>query len=293
MRKTVLIFCLVTPLFSQSSVETNVLKKIQEMMQGEDKITFSELYNSQRFGTEERTFLGRLYEVFFQIPRLLKSEYEQTGKAPTRQQIAGNFGISDESVDLLLAVMASDPRVPPLFARNPESKEIKSVNLQNIEAFIHSHGDQSRMTEWEGNPLPTFELTTFQGDRLHSADLQGKNVLLYFWFTGCPPCEKIAPLLSQLDRQYASSNFQIIGFNADRVLGLSTADLERQEYLTRHKVGFLNAHLDQVTRRAFGNVNIYPTLFFVKPDGVIVRHLVNFQNRDTLERVIAQLTKGE
>ncbi len=293
MRKTILIFCLATPLFSQSSVETNVLKKVREMVQSEDKIIFSELYNSQRFSTAERTFLGRLYEVFFQIPHLLKSEYEQTGKAPTQQQIARSFGISRNSVDLLLTVMASDPRVPPLFARNPESKEIKSVNLQNIETFIHSHGDQSRMTDWERNPLPTFELTTFQGDRLHSADLQGKNVLLYFWFTGCPPCERIAPLLSQLDLQYASSNFQVIGFNADRVLGLPITDLERQEHLIRHKVGFLNTHLDHPTRQAFSNVNIYPTLFFVKPDGVIARHLVNFQNRDTLDRVIAQLTKGE
>ena len=47
------------------------------MMQSDDgTVIFSELYNDDRFSSEEKAFLGRLYEIFFQIPLFLESEYE-------------------------------------------------------------------------------------------------------------------------------------------------------------------------------------------------------------------------
>jgi len=294
--KKVLFFLIpfwLAPLLAQSTAEEKVLQSVQQMMKNDDgTVIFSELYNDDRFSSEEKAFLGRLYEIFFQIPLFLKSEYESTGEIPTRSHIASGFGITPQSVDLLLMVMESDSRMPTLFERNPLSREIESLQLATIDAFIERRSGEVKVTQWEGQTLPAFELTTFQGEKIGNRDLAEKNLLIYFWFTGCPPCIRIAPNLDYLDRRYSASNFQVIGFNADHVIGVNATDQQREVYLQEHNLSFANAHLDQATWEAFGNVQIFPTLFFVGSDGTIFRHMINYQDRETLESIIKALTQA-
>jgi thiol-disulfide isomerase/thioredoxin len=277
---------------AQSTAEQKVLQSVQQMMENDGgTVIFSELYNDDRFSSEERVFLGRLYEIFFQIPVFLQSEYESTGKIPTRSHIASGFGITPQSVDLLLTVMESDPRMPTLFERN-SLREIASLQPATIDAFIQQRGSEVTVTQWEGRTLPEFELTSFQNEKMSSRDLAGKNVLIYFWFTGCPPCIRIAPTLAELNRQYSASNFRVIGFNADHVIEVNATDEQRKDYLQKSNLDFANVHLDQAAREAFGNINVFPTLFFVASDGTIFRHMINYQDRETLESVIKALTQA-
>ena len=101
-----LAFLSVSPLLGQTT-EQKVVESVQGMMRTQEEVIFSELYNDDRFSSEEKAFVGRLYEIFFEIPGFLKSEFESTGKIPVRQHISAGFGISLASVDLLLAVILS------------------------------------------------------------------------------------------------------------------------------------------------------------------------------------------
>ncbi len=293
MRKVLLLLIpfWLAPLLAQSTANEKVLQSVRQMIESEGTVIFSELYNDDRFNSDEKAFLGRLYEIFFQIPVFIKSEYEGTGEIPTRSHIASGFGISPQAVDLLLTVMESDSRMPTLFERSSLSREIESLQLGNIEVFIESRGSEVKVTQWEGQTLPEFELTTFQNEKMSSHDLAEKSVLLYFWFTGCPPCIRIAPTLADLDRRYSASNFQVIGFNADQVIGINATDEQRMAYLQESNLQFANVHLDQATWERFGNINVFPTLFFVASDGTIFRHMINYQDRETLESVIKALTQ--
>ena len=289
MRRAVFILFLFTAISAQSTTENRVLERIRHMIQRQGQVTFSDLYNNPDFNDVERMFLGRLYEIFFAIPDFLLTRYENTEKIPSRSELALHFGITIQSTDLLLAVMESDPRVPKLFERNPQNHEIQSLRLDHIKEFTQRRGSEVKVTRWEGQMLPGFELTTFGGEQLSNRDLTGQNVLLYFWFTGCPPCVKLAPILADLNHQYNSSNFRLVGVNADRVLELEVADQARQSYLSEHDLDFLNVHLDRTARRSFGNVQVFPTLFFVGPDGTIFRHLINYQSPETLQQILEEL----
>ena len=293
MQKTFLLSVLlwISPVLGQTT-EQKVLEGVQEMMRTQQEVIFSELYNDDRFSSEEKDFLGRLYEIFFQIPVFLKSELEITGEIPTRQQISTGFGISRQSADLLLAVMQTDPRMPSLFQLNTETGEIESLELENIDAFVARRGATVKVTQWVGEPVPPFELSSFQNETYRSQDLKGKNLLIYFWFTGCPPCIRIAPILQQLDRKYSDSNFQVIGFNADRILELEVTDQQRQDYLQDQGLRFVNLHVDRPTRQAFGNINVFPTLFFVDSDGTIFRHVINYLDREALESIVREFIKA-
>ena len=289
MKQIAFVLFMMAPLLSQSTGERRVLERVQEMMEQDGRVTFSDLYNSEELSREEKSFVGRLYEIFFQIPAFLKAEYESTQKIPTMQEMAASFGMTPQSVTLLLSVMESDARMPTLFDRNPATGEIESLRLDQIESFITHRGTGVKVTQWELQPLPQFQLTRFQGEPLSNGDLVGKNVLLYFWFTGCPPCVRIAPILEDLNNRYSSANFQVIGINADRVLELGTTDQERDAYLRNHHLNFINAHLNPAARNAFGTIQVFPTLFYVSPDGTIFRHLINFQSRETLDQLTQEL----
>lgn len=270
-------------------LEANVLSKIGAIYRQQGQINFSELYNSSAFSTEERDYLGRLYEVFFAIPGFLLSERQSTGQLPSRTEIARSFGIGQKSVALLLSVMEKDPRVPRMFTRDPASGEIRSIDAAAITAFVDSRGSNIKMTKWEGQPLPAFTLPTLRGDILKSAALKGNPVVLYFWFSGCPPCVRIAPILARLNQEYGPRGVKFVGLNADDVLGIGTDNDARRSYVAKEGITFPVAVLDAATRRDFGQVNVFPTLFFVGRDGLVRHHLVNFQNRETLEAIIKEL----
>lgn len=291
MRKLTLVFIFVTSLFAGSDVEQRVLRTVRLMLQEEGHITFSSLYNGDRFSGDEKAFLGRLYEIFFTIPDFLKSEYSRTGKVPLRAEIAEHFDVSSQSVELLLSVMEADKRMPALYQRDDQTREIISLDLDRIEDFVRSKGTSVKMTNWEGKILPSFRLKTLDDQILTDKDLRGYNTLLYFWFTGCPPCVRITPILAELAEKYTDAGFRFAGFNADDLLELDISNESRKLYLKKQGVRFSNVNVDSTARLAFGNINVYPTLFFVRKDGTIFRHLVNFQSCETLVEIIEDMLK--
>lgn len=286
MRQLILFTFLLANVLGEVSVESQVQETVRRMLRESGKVTFSDLYNDSELSSEERRYLGRLYEVLFAIPAFLRDQYRDTETIPTTSSMADHFGISQQSILLLLEVLESDSRVPDLYNRNPGTGEIVSLNLDLIEGFLKRRGGKVRITEWEGMRLPDFQVTTLDDKVLAKNDLLGQNLIIYFWFTGCPPCVQIAPILAALAEKYESAGIQFYGLNADDVLEIGTTNESRLSYLQKQGLRFPNANLDSATREAFGNVNVYPTLFFVDKDGIIVRHLVNFQTQATLTEVI-------
>ena len=271
--------------------EASVLLSVQKMLrESGGRVTFSELHNDPRFGPEERALLGRLYETFFQIPGYLKAQDMAGGKVPTRKQIGDNFRISKNSVELLLQVMEMDPRMPQLFSRDSATREILSIEPEAIDAFISRRGGSVKVTNWGGEELPDFELERIDHTgTLSRADLEGQGSLIYFWFSGCPPCVRIAPHLAELDEKYRSTGVHIVGFNADKVLSIPTTDKKRAAYLAKTGTAYPNLHLTQEALEAFGNVNVYPTLFISGSDSRVRVHLINYQNLETLETAIKEV----
>ncbi len=293
MKRLIISFLLSTfvpiAVFAQNPAERTTLQKVMQIYQTRGSITFSDLYNSDQFNPEEKAFLGRLYEVFFAIPAYLKEDFESTGQVPSRTRIGSHFGISPQSASLLLSVMEKDGRIPKMFTRDSATQEITALNLANIDLFIKSKGDSVKMTQWEGQPLPRFSIQLLNGETLDSSQLRGKPAVIYFWFTGCPPCVRIAPILASLHSEYGGEGILFVGLNADEQLEIATDDASRLQYLEKQGIRFQNGNVDEATQKSFGNINVYPTLFFVSADGTIVNHMVNFQPREKLEPVIRKL----
>ena len=92
--RTLLVLFVSATGFAQVPAERTVLRKVIQIYQTQGQVTFSSLYNSDEFTPQEKAFLGRLYEIFFAIPAVLKSDFEVTGQPPSRARLAEHFGVS-------------------------------------------------------------------------------------------------------------------------------------------------------------------------------------------------------
>jgi len=268
-----------------AGAEARVVEYLEANVKPGQPVVVSDLYNTVFTAPDERAALNRLFNTFFKIPLYLAQHLAAAGKPPTLRELSEQFHFEvPGEADVMLRIMESDPRLPRFITRDAATGEITSVDVERILAHPRFGKALERtITGWEGRPAPAFATTTYDGRPLTSESLAGKPHLVYFWFTGCPPCERTAPLLAELDREFAARGFRIVALNADRALELTTTDEDRAAYAARNGWGFTLAHMTSDVQEAYGSVSVFPTLFFVGRKGTIVRQFVNFQEKQTLE----------
>lgn len=132
-----------------------------------------------------------------------------------------------------------------------------------------------------GKAAPTFRLPVYNGaafgapvvgiDRFVGPDAQEKDVkvlLISFMASFCGPCKKEMPYLESLYEQYKDFGFRVMMVSID-------TDPEGQakidELIAQNKVKFpiLKDRFNLVARRWLGSQSPLPSVFMVKPDGVV------------------------
>ena len=288
MMKTWLGVALMALAFQQPDTETRIIEYLRENVQPGQPVVISDLANEVFTTPEEQQVLSSLYNTFFKIPLFLVQYNASSGQLPTLQEISEQFNFKVEGeADVILRIMEADPRVSQFFERDPATGEITSIDVEPI----RTHPQFGRLIErtiagWEGNPVPQFSIEHYDSSAVTSQDVAGKPHMVYIWFTNCPPCVKTAPLLVELHAKYADAGFEIVAANADHVLELPYDDTVRAEYVEKLGIKFTTAYLNQQMQNAYGGVNVFPTMFFVDANGVIVKHFVNFQEKEVLEAAI-------
>jgi thiol-disulfide isomerase/thioredoxin len=273
------------------AVEKRIVDYLKQNVKSGQRLIVSDLYNKVFTSPEERKVLDRLFNTFFKIPLFIAQYKMKTGRNPALADISRqfNFPIEGEAA-ILLTLMESDPRIPKFIERDTHTGEITSVDVEAIKADRRFGKSLERtMAGWAGKDAPPFTLDLFDGTKLSTTQLEGKNYLLYFWFSGCPPCVKISPHLVQLQKTFGKRNFTVIAVNADRFLELETTDQDRAAYVKKAGFTFPLGHLNPDLMKAFGNISVYPTLFLVNSDGMVQKQYVNYQTYEVLAKDVAAL----
>jgi thiol-disulfide isomerase/thioredoxin len=283
---------LLSALLQQADPETRIVNYLKANVRPGQAVTVADL--TRVFKTpEEQAALSRLFNTFFKVPITVAQIYSKTNKIPTLRELADQFQFRvPGEMDVVLRVMEADPRVPRFMTRDPRTGEITSVDV----AAIKADPNFGRMIErsiagWEGRTAPGFAIKSFSGSDLSSATLNGQPHLIYFWFTNCPPCVQSTPLLVALNAKYAAQGFKMVGANADHVLELPYSDAVRADFLKKQGITFMEGHLTPQMQLDYGGVSVFPTMFFVNRKGVIVKQMVSFQDKATLESAIQAAMK--
>jgi thiol-disulfide isomerase/thioredoxin len=276
------------PAAAPTAAEVRVVEYLRTHVKPGREVVVSDLYNRVFTGPEERAVLDRLFDAFFKIPLFAAQYQKAAGRPPSLKEIAEQFRFRvPGQADVMLRIVESDPRMPRFLGRNAETGEIESVQVEAILADPRFGRLLERsVAGFEGRPAPPFSIEAYDGSPVTSATLAGKPHLIYFWFSHCPPCVTTAPVLAELYRTYRPKGFEIVGVNADRVLEVPADDAERAADAGKNAVAFPLAHMTPEMQAAYGQVSVFPTLFFVDGKGTIVKQLVSAQPRAVLEDAI-------
>ncbi|HKT10932.1 MAG TPA: TlpA disulfide reductase family protein [Terriglobia bacterium] len=277
-------------LAAQADPQSKILNYIRDHLRAGQPIRITELYNTVFTTPEDHAALNKLYKDFFRIPLFVVQHQQRFSAPPSLKTIAGQFALkTPKEADTLLRVMETDPRVPKFITRDPKTGEITKVDvgmIRNDPRF--AQGAAHELGGWKGRTAPAFDLVGAGGERVSSTGLDGKVVLLYVWFTGCPPCMKEAPGLVRLQHEFGARGFEVIGANADNLLGLGISDEARQRYAEKEGIHFPVVRWTRESNLAYGEISIYPTLFLIDRQGAIADHWVGFTGQAALREAISK-----
>lgn len=276
-----------------AAAESRVIDYIRTHLRPGEPLVVSDLYSKVFTKPDERQALDKLYNAFFRIPLFLALYQDKTGAPPKLAIIQQQFDLrTPGAADVLLRVMESDPRVPRFFTRDGKTGEIERIDVAMIrgdERF--GRAVERHLTGWEGRAAPGFNLESMEGHAVSLSSLPGKTVLLYVWFTGCPPCMKEAPGLVALQNEFSSRGLTIVGANADKVLGLTYDDDVRRRYIKEEKISFPVVDWTKESDLAYGNISIFPTLFLIDGKGIITHHWVGYVKPEEMRKAISEVVK--
>jgi thiol-disulfide isomerase/thioredoxin len=135
-----------------------------------------------------------------------------------------------------------------------------------------------------GKPAPSGTFTVADGTAADLASFKGKTILVNYWATWCPPCEKEMPSLGALQAARGSDTFEVvaISIDADEDVGFAR---QRLTELGAANITFRHAPLDRGDIIYGADVQGFPTTILYGPDGAELARLSGEADWASLEAV--------
>lgn len=148
----------------------------------------------------------------------------------------------------------------------------------------HSQSVGAMAMSGEGKPAPSLKLKDLDGKDVALSDLKGKVVFVNFWATWCGPCQDEIPTLIDLQNQYASKGFTVVGIAMDEEgKGVVAPFVAKELYDVKGQKLHINYPILLGTDEAsdkFGGILGYPTSFLISRNGT---QIMKFQGPPDLE----------
>lgn len=140
------------------------------------------------------------------------------------------------------------------------------VCLLALSAMVGKAQDESAEIIKVGNQMPAFTIVSDNGQTIKSAELKGKVVLITFFATWCPPCQKELPEVeTKIWNKYKDNkNFRLL------VIGREHNDDELAKYNV--KKGFTFPLYPDKNRAIFGVFakNLIPRNYLIGKNGNVI-----------------------
>lgn len=152
--------------------------------------------------------------------------------------------------------------------------------------MVVSLGCEEAPTEQERRKTPDFVLTSLEGEEYQLSEQQGQVVVLHFFKTTCPICQRTAPEMVEVRKRVSQEDGAIWGIALDSQNSVARADSFKEEYNINYPI-----LIDSIgVGRAYG-VNQTPTTFLVGKDGWIEERVTGSFESDQLVELIGEVAE--
>jgi peroxiredoxin len=116
----------------------------------------------------------------------------------------------------------------------------------------------------KGDKAPDFLLQTLDENNVQLSNLKGDGILLNFWATYCPPCEKEMPYLESQYQKNKGQGVHILAIN------VGENKFNVQNFVDKYNLSF-PILLDQTSEvvDAYG-VNLLPVTYLINSEGIVI-----------------------
>jgi thiol-disulfide isomerase/thioredoxin len=133
-------------------------------------------------------------------------------------------------------------------------------------------------------PAPDFNLKDLDGKNVRLSDQKGKVVLIDFWATWCPPCRKGIPELIEMQQEYGSDKFVVLGINLDQEEAQVVIDFARN-----YQINYPVLLYTPEVVAAYGGIEAIPTSFVVDKEGRVRTGVQGYRPKIFFTRLIDSL----
>lgn len=134
-----------------------------------------------------------------------------------------------------------------------------------------------------GSRAPDFTLKNLKGEDQSLSDLKGKGVILTFWATYCPPCEKEMPLLEKTFQEFKGKGIEILAVNTAEPTVLVN------QFISQKGLNFsVLLDRDETVLRQYQVQNL-PITIFINSEGEIVKKVSGELTEEELEKQIKRM----
>lgn len=138
----------------------------------------------------------------------------------------------------------------------------------------------------QGNKAPDFTLSTLDGGTAKLSDFRGKNVMVNFWATWCPPCRAEMPHMQNVYDKQKDNDFAIVAVN---MTGTEDRPDDVQPFIDELEITFPILMDEELHVTDTYEVIAYPTSYFIDKNGTIHYKVFGAVNEDFIKKQIAQM----
>ncbi|UCD36243.1 MAG: TlpA family protein disulfide reductase [Nitrospiraceae bacterium] len=121
-----------------------------------------------------------------------------------------------------------------------------------------------------GKDAPDFTVKNLAGKDVSLSSFRGKPILLNFWATWCPYCQREREHLNRITRDYRERGLVVLSVSTDR-----SVDKVRR-YVEKVPADFVVLHDSDGSAAGSYNINGLPSSFLIGPDGTVRRNFIGF-----------------
>ena len=167
------------------------------------------------------------------------------------------------------------------YLEQTEAAATAGVAYNSLEGIVKSAQSWGvAFKPWFGKTVPEFSITDIKGQEHSLSSYRGKNVMVVFWATWCPPCHKEIPHLIELRKEMSEDELAIIAISNEDPGTLKA--FVNSKGINYSVVSIAGAMLPS----PFSDVNSIPTTFYIDQNGRIKLVAVGLVELDDTKAIL-------